>query len=80
MRAASSSSDAERTMLMPLPPPPAAALMSSGKPIASASASEGVDVAGRHHRGRDRHAVRCGEIARRNLVAHQRDGLRRPGR
>ena len=62
-------------MLMPLPPPPAAALMSSGKPIACRFGCEGVEIVGRHHGRRHRHAMRFGEIARRDLVAHQCDGV-----
>ena len=74
-RAKSSASFATR---IPFPPPPAAALMITGKPISRANAERLVHVLHRAGRARnDRHADVGHRFARRGLVAHQADLLRR---
>ena len=75
---ASGSSSTRRTMRMPLPPPPAAALMTTGKPRRCAASANAAALWRQHRRRRhDRHARPFHERARRDLVAHGRDRLRR---
>ena len=78
---ARANSPASPTTRMPRPPPPADALISTGKPIRSASASSSASVlVGAVIARHDRHAVRLHQRLGRGLRAHRADRRRPAGR